>query len=175
MNKQSSRAGELASEDPAARERRDGNVALTCRHFGLSRKTFYKWKKRFDGSGDSGLADQSRRPLRSPHATPPKSLARFCTSDRTTTSGRARFRTTSSASTACLSQHHRCTGYWEPGLSRLPANQKFQQHAKRWKRYEKARPGHRLQMDVKFLERIPGRRRGSISSPPSTTARGYAS
>jgi len=29
----------------------------------------------------------------------------------------------------------------------------------RWKRYEKARPGHRLQTDVKFLERIPGTRR----------------
>lgn len=36
------------------------------------------------------------------------------------------------------------------------ANQKYRQHAKRWKRYEKPRPGYRLQMDVKFLERIPG-------------------
>jgi transposase InsO family protein len=42
------------------------------------------------------------------------------------------------------------------GLNRLPANQKQQQHAKRWKRYEKPQPGHRLQVDVKFLERIPG-------------------
>lgn len=29
-------------------------------------------------------------------------------------------------------------------------------HHKRWKRYEKAQPGHRLQIDVKFLERTPG-------------------
>jgi transposase InsO family protein len=42
------------------------------------------------------------------------------------------------------------------GMGRLPANQKHQPHRKRWKRYEKAQPGHRLQMDVKFLERIPG-------------------
>ena len=41
-------------------------------------------------------------------------------------------------------------------MARLPANQKHQPHGKRWKRYEKAQPGHRLQMDVKFLERIPG-------------------
>jgi transposase InsO family protein len=41
-------------------------------------------------------------------------------------------------------------------MGRLPANQKHQPHRKRWKRYEKAQPGHRLQMDVKFLERIPG-------------------
>lgn len=33
------------------------------------------------------------------------------------------------------------------------------QHTKRWKRYEKQQPGHRLQMDVKFLERIPGTRK----------------
>jgi len=41
-------------------------------------------------------------------------------------------------------------------MGRLPANQKHQPHRKRWKRYGKAQPGHRLQMDVKFLERIPG-------------------
>jgi hypothetical protein len=42
------------------------------------------------------------------------------------------------------------------GMQRLPANQKHQPHRKRWQRYEKPQPGHRLQMDVKFLERIPG-------------------
>jgi len=43
-------------------------------------------------------------------------------------------------------------------MNKLPANQKFRQHVKRWKRYEKPQPGHRLQMDVKFLERIPGKK-----------------
>jgi transposase InsO family protein len=41
-------------------------------------------------------------------------------------------------------------------VGRLPANQKHQPYGKRWIRYEKQMPGHRLQMDVKFLERIPG-------------------
>jgi transposase InsO family protein len=45
------------------------------------------------------------------------------------------------------------------GLGRLPANQKHRPHKQRWKRYEKPQPGHRLQVDVKFLERIPGTRR----------------
>ena len=45
------------------------------------------------------------------------------------------------------------------GMNRLPANQKHQPHGKRWQRYEKPQPGHRLQLDVKFLERIPGTRR----------------
>jgi hypothetical protein len=44
------------------------------------------------------------------------------------------------------------------GMNRLPANQKHQSHRKRWQRYETPLPGHRLQLDVKFLERIPGTR-----------------
>jgi hypothetical protein len=45
------------------------------------------------------------------------------------------------------------------GMPRLPANQKHRPHGKRWQRYEKPQPGHRLQLDVKFLERIPSTRR----------------
>jgi transposase InsO family protein len=42
------------------------------------------------------------------------------------------------------------------GMNRLPANQKPRSAARAWKRYEKPQPGHRLQLDVKFLERIAG-------------------
>src|SRR5689334_23920881 len=45
---------------------------------------------------------------------------------------------------------------WRHGLHRLPASQTQRPHGVRWKRYEKPQPGHRLQLDVKFLERIPG-------------------
>jgi len=41
-------------------------------------------------------------------------------------------------------------------MARLPNHQKHQPHSRRWKRYEKPQPGHRLQLDVKFLERIVG-------------------
>lgn len=44
-------------------------------------------------------------------------------------------------------------------MNRLPANQTYRRHAHRRTRDEKAQPGHRLQVDVKFLERIPGTRR----------------
>jgi transposase-like protein len=30
------------------------NAALTCRHFGISRDTFYRWKRRFEGGGPGG-------------------------------------------------------------------------------------------------------------------------
>jgi hypothetical protein len=36
------------------------------------------------------------------------------------------------------------------GLHRLPASQRYLRHQQRWKRYEKQRPGHQLQIDVKF-------------------------
>ena len=58
--------------------------------------------------------------------------------------------------TIATSSVHRILG--THGMNRLPANQKHQRHQKRWQRYEKAQPGHRLQLDVKFLERIPGTR-----------------
>ncbi len=38
------------------------NGRLTCRHFDLPPKTFYKWLKRFNELGLKGLEDQSRRP-----------------------------------------------------------------------------------------------------------------
>jgi transposase InsO family protein len=38
-----------------------------CREYGISRKTGYKWKKRFMEEGLDGLADQSRRPHASPN------------------------------------------------------------------------------------------------------------
>ena len=46
---------------------------------------------------------------------------------------------------------------WRQQMNRLPANQKHRPHRRRWQRYEKPQPGHRLQMDVKFLERAHSR------------------
>lgn len=45
--------------------RSHGNKAsLTCRHFGISRKTFYKWKHIYNFKHPSFLEDRSRRPKR---------------------------------------------------------------------------------------------------------------
>jgi putative transposase len=43
-------------------EERGGNAALTCRHFGISRDTFYRWFRRYQQSGPGGLEDASHRP-----------------------------------------------------------------------------------------------------------------
>ena len=42
-----------------------------CRRFGVSRKTGYKWLRRYQSGGKEALADRSRRPRRSPRQIAP--------------------------------------------------------------------------------------------------------
>jgi transposase len=46
-----------------------GNVAMTCRYFGISRQTYYFWYRRYEEHGIEGLRDRSKRPFTSPRAT----------------------------------------------------------------------------------------------------------
>lgn len=46
-----------------------GNVAATCRYYGISRPMFYKWRERYEQFGPNGLRDRSSRPHHSPAAT----------------------------------------------------------------------------------------------------------
>jgi len=50
-------------------QREGANMALLCRRFGISRKSGYKWLGRYRRGGEAALADQSRRPQRSPERT----------------------------------------------------------------------------------------------------------
>lgn len=136
------------------------NVARTCRHFGISRKAFYKWKRRRDNWGDAGLCDRPRRPIRSPRATPREVVSKILYLRERYHFGPGRIadylQRFHQVSIAPSSVHRILSRH---GMSRLPANQKHRPHKQRWQRYEKPQPGHRLQVDVKFLERIPGTRR----------------
>jgi hypothetical protein len=40
------------------------DVTKTCRYFGISRTTFYKWLKRYQKDGLKGLLDRPKTPLR---------------------------------------------------------------------------------------------------------------
>ncbi len=48
------------------------NISELCRRFCISRKTGYKWIRRYIHERDEGLADRSRRPKSSPNATDAK-------------------------------------------------------------------------------------------------------
>ena len=53
------------------------SMSQLCRLFGLSRKSGYKWKARFEREGPCGLRDQTRRPARSPQRMASEWLARI--------------------------------------------------------------------------------------------------
>ncbi len=134
-----------------------GNVSRTCRHFGLSRKTFYKWKARFDADGQAALGDRSHAARRFPRATPPDVVSKILYLRQRYHFGPGKigdYLHRFHAVTIATATVHRVLQ--KHGMNRLPANQKYRRRHQRWQRYEKPQPGHRLQLDVKFLERIPG-------------------
>lgn len=53
-------------------QRRSFTVVELAQRYGISRKTANKWIGRFVADGAPGLADRSRRPIRSPNITPPE-------------------------------------------------------------------------------------------------------
>jgi len=136
------------------------NVARTCRHFGISRQAFYEWQARHRANGTAGLLDKSRAPRRCPHETPREVVSKVLYLRQNYHFGAGKI-------SDYLKRYHRVSVakstvqrlLTKHGMARLPATQKYQHHKKRWKRYEKKLPGLRLQMDVKFLERIPGKRK----------------
>lgn len=59
----------LRSEFVMLASAREANIAELCRRFGVSRKSGYKWLRRYAKAGAAGLADHSRRPRHSPTRT----------------------------------------------------------------------------------------------------------
>jgi transposase len=136
------------------------NVAQTCRHFGISRQTFYKWSARYRSHGEAGLCDRPRTPHHSPRATPRAVISKVLYLRERYHFGPGRianYLQRFHQLTVAVSTVHRILIRY--GVNRLPANQKRRPTGRPWQRYEKPQPGHRVQVDVKFLERIPGTRK----------------
>ncbi|MDX2938652.1 helix-turn-helix domain-containing protein [Streptomyces ipomoeae] len=45
-----------------------GNVAMSCRYFGISRQAYYTWYRRYQSEGVEGLRTRSKAPKTSPNA-----------------------------------------------------------------------------------------------------------
>jgi transposase len=155
-----------------------GNVAATCRSYGISRQCYYGWLRRFEADGLDGLKDRSQRPHHSPRATQADIVEKIIWLLQHYHFGPAKI-------AMYLGRYYDVTisvsGVWRIlkrlGLNRLPASQRYQRRALRWKRYEKQRPGHQLQVDVKFIEplghftsttgRVPAANLWRLSQPDS--------
>jgi len=137
-----------------------GNVSMTCRYFGITRQAFYKWLRRYEELGLEGLGDRSRRPHVIPHATKPEVVGKIVYLRRNYHFGPHKI-------SMYLKRYHDVevapSGVWRIlkrlDMSRLPASQRYRRHVDRWKRYEKPLPGHRVQIDVKFIAPLQGSRK----------------
>jgi transposase InsO family protein len=134
-----------------------GNVALSCRYFGISRQAYYSWYRRYQADGVDGLRARSRRPKTSPRATHVEIVGKIIYLRQNYHFGPAKI-------AMYLQRYHDVkvshSGVWRIlkrlDLNRLPTSQRYKRHDKRWTRYEKQLPGHRVQIDVKFIEPIAG-------------------
>ena len=137
-----------------------GNVSATCRYFGITRQAFYSWLRRDEELGVEGLRDRSRRPLTSPNATRGEVVGKIIYL-------RQHYHFGPHKISMYLKRYHDVavspSGVWRTlkrlEMSRLPASQRYKRHVDRWKRYEKRLPGHRVQIDVKFISPLKGTRK----------------
>jgi transposase InsO family protein len=137
-----------------------GNVAHTCRYCRISRQLYYTWLRRYEQDGIEGLRPRSHRPLTSPNATGGEVIGKIIHLRKTYHFGPQKI-------SMYLKRYHDLqvspSGVWRIlkrlEMNRLPSSQRFKRHLDRWKRYDKPQPGHRVQIDVKFIAPLKGSRK----------------
>jgi transposase InsO family protein len=127
-----------------------GNVSKACRYFGISRQTFYKWKRSYAARGDEGLINGKPCPSNPKLRVPSHIEEKIIHLRKYYHLGQLRI-------SWYLERYHGIkvspTGIYyvlkRNALNRLPKNTR--NRALVTKRYEKQVPGHHIQVDVKFL------------------------
>ena len=106
-----------------------GNVARTCRYYGITRQAYYMWLRRYEELGLEGLRDRSRRPLVSPNATKSEVVGKIVYLRQSYHFGPHKIAMYLSATTTSRSARRGCGGSssaWS--LSRLPSSQRYRRH-----------------------------------------------
>ena len=127
-----------------------GNTAKTCRYFGVSRSTFYRWQRRYKKFGEAGLKNEKPIPINPANKTPDEIEEKVLYLRKKYHLGPIRIvwylaryhgiRISDASVYRILKRN---------GVSRLPRGTRMRKvHTKR---YNKQVPGHHIQMDVKFL------------------------
>ena len=129
-----------------------GNIAKTCRYFGICRETFYTWKRIYDKEGELGLINSKPCPenhkLRIPKAIEDKIIylrQTYHFGPDMIVWHLQRYHDIKVSRNGCYNVLVRNK------LNRLPDNIPKRSRSK-FKRYEKRVPGHHVQIDVKFLK-----------------------
>ena len=127
-----------------------GNVAKTCRYFGIGRASLYRWKAAYEARGDQGLVNAKPIPKNPANQTPPEIVEKVLYL-------RSKYHLGPIRIVWYLARYHGIkiseAGVSRilkrNGVSRLPRGTRMRKI--RTKRYSKQVPGHHIQMDVKFL------------------------
>ena len=130
--------------------RQTGNISRTCRYFGVSRQTFYQWKRAYERRGEEALLNSKPCPKNPKLRTPPEVEEKILYLRRTYHLGQVRI-------AWYLERYHgikiSAGGVYNVlkrnGLNRLP--QRAKKRTILTCRYQKQMPGHHIQVDVKFL------------------------
>ncbi|MFD7086196.1 IS481 family transposase, partial [Streptomyces sp. NPDC059918] len=146
-------------------------VAHVAAEMGISRATAHKWVRRWRTEGYAGLHDRSSRPRTTPHRTPADIEARVCGLRRARKLGPARIGPVLGVPASTV---HRILA--RHGLNRLAFLDRPTGQAIR--RYERARPGELVHVDIKKLGNIPNGgghkvmdRRTAMDNKLATTSR----
>jgi len=130
---------------------KDCSVTQTCRDFKVPRSSFYRWKKKYDQEGRSGLYRKKPIAYSHPRKTAPEVVEKILELRRDYQIGALRItyyldryhgiKISESTVSRVLKAH---------GVNRLPKS--APRRALHTKRYAKKVPGHHVQVDVKFLK-----------------------
>lgn len=127
------------------------NVSKACRYYGISRESFYQWKRAYEKEGEQALVNSKPCPYNLTIRVPKDTEDLIIYLRQTYHLGQQRI-------SWYLERYHdikvSSSGVYSVlcrnGLNKLPNNER-KRSMKQFKRYEKQVPGHRIQVDVKFL------------------------
>jgi transposase-like protein len=126
-------------------------VSAACRHFGISREIYYRWKRAYEKDGEQALVNSKPCPENPKLRTNPEVEEKTLHLRQTYHFGGAANRL---VPRALLRHHHLgrrgALRPHAPGSEPLPRNERKRSPV--YQRYEKQVPGHHVQIDVKFLD-----------------------
>jgi len=127
-----------------------GNVKMACRELGVSRASFYRWKKAYEKDGIEGLIRKKPVARSHPRQIPPEYVEKILHL-------RTKYHLGPQRIAWYLERYHdfktSCSSVYRTlkrnGIGPLPRN--VGRRAIHTRRYAKRVPGHHIQVDVKFL------------------------
>lgn len=130
-------------------------IAHVARAMGISRQCAHRWVARFDAEGEAGLHDRSSRPHRMPTKTSGEVEALIVAARRQLRQGQDRLGPELGVPARTVSRVLRRNGVPRLAVCDPMTGEVIRASKTTAVRYERARPGELVHMDVKKIGRIP--------------------